>query len=81
MIKLDINKIMLGSPPPLEYQVTLENWRRYPYNTWSFVNVRSVIPTSQIKSDPKQKIDFNKKLIDLNELKVPHINSERKLKY
>ena len=80
MIKFDINKIMVGSPPPLEYQVTLENWRRYPYNTWSFVNVRSVIPTSQIKSDPKQKIDFNKKLIDLNELKISHNNSEKKLK-
>ena len=65
MIKLDINKIMLGSPPPLEYQVTLENWRKYPYNIWSFVNVRSVIPTSPIKSDPKQKICLNKKLIDL----------------
>ena len=32
MIKLDANKIMKGSPPPLEYQVTLENWRKYPYN-------------------------------------------------
>ncbi len=79
MIKLDINKIMVGSPPPLEYQVTLENWRRYPYNTWSFVNVRSVIPTSAIKSDPRQKIDLNKKLIDLNDLKISHNNSEKKL--
>ena len=40
MIKLDANKIMKGSPPPLEYQVTLENWRKYPYNIWAFVNVR-----------------------------------------
>ena len=58
MIKLDTNKIMKGSPPPPEYQVTLENWRKYPYNIWSFVNVRNIIPTSLIKSDPQQKIDL-----------------------
>ena len=58
MIKLDANKIMKGSPPPLEYQVTLENWRKYPYNIWALVNVRSIIPTSSIMFDPKQKIDF-----------------------
>ena len=53
MIKLDANKIMQGSPPPQEYQVTLENWSKYPYNIWAFVNVRSIIPTSSIKFDPK----------------------------
>ena len=77
MTDLDTNKIMKGSPPPLEYQVTLENWRKYPFNIWSFVNVRSIIPTSPIKSDPKQKIELNKKLIDLNELKISHNNSKR----
>ena len=70
MIKLDANKIMKGSPPPLEYQVTLENWRKYPYNIWAFVNVRSIIPTSSIKFDPKQKIDFIKKLTNLDEIKI-----------
>ena len=34
MIKLDANKIMKGSPPPLEYQVKLENWRKYSYNIY-----------------------------------------------
>ena len=80
MINIDTNKLMRGSPPPLEYQVTLENWRKHPYNTWSFVNVQSIIPTSPIKSDPKQKICLNKKLMDLNELKILHNNSEKKLK-
>ena len=51
MIKLDANKIMKGSPPPLEYQVTLENWRTHPYSTWSFSNVRELIPTSEIQND------------------------------
>ena len=62
MIKLDANKIMKGSPPPLEYQVTLENWRKYPYNIWAFVNVRNIIPTSSIKFDAKQKIVYIKNI-------------------
>ena len=80
MIKLDANKIMKGSPPPLEYQVTLENWRKYPYNIWAFVNVRNIIPTSSIKFDAKQKIDFIKKLTNLDEIKISHNNTEKKLK-
>ncbi|MDC3072158.1 beta-lactamase family protein [bacterium] len=77
MIKLDINKVMKGSPPPPEYQVTLKNWRKYPYNIWSFVNIQSLIPTSRIESDPKQKINLKKKLLNLNELKIIHNNSEK----
>ena len=80
MIKLDANKIMKGSPPPREYQVTLENWRKYPYNVWAFVNVRSIIPTSPIMFDPKQRIDVVKKLVDLNDINISHNNVEKKLK-
>ncbi len=74
-----LNEIMKGSPPPIEYQVTLENWRKYPYNSWSFVNVRNLIPTSPIDNDFKKQIDFQKKLIDLNELIINHKNSSYKL--
>ena len=56
MIKLDANKIMKGSPPPLEYQVTLENWRKYPYNIWAFVNIRNIIPTSSISLMQNKKL-------------------------
>ena len=52
MTFFDINKIMKGSPPPIEYQVTLDNWRKYPFNSWSFVNVRNLIPTSPIYNNP-----------------------------
>ena len=71
---------MKGSPTPREYQVTLENWRKYPYNIWAFVNVRSIIPTSPIMFDPKQRIDVIKKLEDLNEIEISHNNTEKKLK-
>jgi hypothetical protein len=32
----EVNKIMQGSPPPQKYQVSLENWRKYPHCKWSF---------------------------------------------
>ena len=48
MIKLDANKIMKGSPPPREYQVTLENWRKYPYNIWAVSYTHLTLPTSAI---------------------------------
>ena len=39
--------------PPAENELaTLENWRKHPYNVWSFHNVRELIPTSEISNDP-----------------------------
>ena len=66
MTVFDLNKIMKGSPPPIEYQVTLDNWRKYPFNSWSFVNVRNLIPTSPIYNDPEKEIILQK----LGELKI-----------
>ena len=50
------NKIMQGNPVPSNYQVTLNNWRKYPYNSWSFVNVRNLIPTASILVNSDNKI-------------------------
>ena len=65
---------MKGSPPPIKYQVTLDNWRKYPFNSWSFVNVRNLIPTSPIYNDVDRKINLEKQLIDLDELIINHNN-------
>ena len=70
MTVFDLNKIMKGSPPPIEYQVTLDNWRKYPFNSWSFVNVRNLIPTSPIYNNPDKTVNLEKKLIDLKILKL-----------
>ena len=59
---------MKGSPPPIKYQVTLDNWRKYPFNSWSFVNVRNLIPTSPIYNNPDKKVKLQKQLIDINDL-------------
>ena len=44
--------LMKGFPAPAELQVTLANWRRTPFNKWSFQHVREIIPTADIPNDP-----------------------------
>ena len=80
MTFFDINKIMKGSPPPIEYQVTLDNWRKYPFNSWSFVNVRNLIPTSPIYNNPDKEVILQKQLIDIDDLVINHKNTSYKLK-
>ena len=80
MTFFDINKIMKGSPPPIEYQVTLDNWRKYPFNSWSFVNVRNLIPTSPIINNPDKEVILQKQLIDIDDLVIDHKNTSYKLK-
>ena len=80
MTVFDLNKIMKGSPPPIEYQVTLDNWRKHPFNSWSFVNVRNLIPTSPIYNNPDKEIILQKKLIDLNDLVIDHKKTSYRLK-
>ena len=80
MTFFDINKIMKGSPPPIEYQVTLDNWRKYPFNSWSFVNVRNLIPTLPIYNNPDKEIILQKQLIDIDDLVIDHKNTSYKLK-
>ena len=72
MKNLIIKNIMEGSPPPKDYQVTLENWRKYPYNKWAFVNVRNLIPTSQIHIGNDDKINFKTNLTNLDDLIINH---------
>ena len=80
MTFFEINKIMKGSPPPFEYQVTLDNWRKYPFNSWSFVNVRNLIPTSPIYNNPDKEVILQKQLIDIDDLVIDHKNTSYKLK-
>ncbi len=36
----------------LNDQVTLANWRRAPFNQWSFQHVRELVPSADIANDP-----------------------------
>ncbi len=40
--------IMQGFPPPPEKRPTLTNWDLPPFNRWSFQNVRSIVPTTDV---------------------------------
>ncbi len=67
-----LDQMMKGSPPPIEFQVTLENWRKYPYTTWSFVNVRNLIPTAQIETNISNRINFQIDLTSFENLNIKH---------
>ncbi len=41
--------IMQGFPPPPEKRPTLENWDLPPYNRWSFQNIRTLFPTTDVR--------------------------------
>ncbi len=45
---------MVGSPPPADRRITLENWDWPPFNRWSFQNVRQILPTRAVErgADP-----------------------------
>ena len=62
--------MMKGSPPSKEFQVSLENWRKYPYTKWSFVNVRNLIPTAQIETGFSKEINFHINLTSFENLNI-----------
>lgn len=44
--------LMKGFPPEQSGQVTLANWRKPPFNKWSFHHVRELVPSADIPNDP-----------------------------
>ncbi len=46
--------IMRGFPPPPEKRPDLTNWDLAPYNRWSFMNIRNLFPTVDVKADYKK---------------------------
>ena len=43
--------IMRGFPPPPEKRPNLTNWDLAPFNRWSFMNIRNLFPTVDVKAD------------------------------
>jgi CubicO group peptidase (beta-lactamase class C family) len=46
--------LMASFPPRPELQVTLGNWRKPPFNKWSFHHVSEIIPSAIIPCNPLQ---------------------------
>jgi CubicO group peptidase (beta-lactamase class C family) len=42
-------RIMMGSPPPAGSRVTLGNWQDAPWNRWSYLHLRELMPTALIR--------------------------------
>ena len=60
--------IMRGFPPPPEKRPDLENWDLPPFNRWSFLHVRQLFPTSEVRTDPGNvaTLPYNRReLLDL----------------
>ena len=72
MDNLKINDLMKSSPPAKDYQVTLNNWRKYPYNKWAFVNTRQILPTSEIKTNRQLVDNFERNLINMDDFNINH---------
>ena len=60
MTYFQFDKLMHGNPVDISYQVTLENWRKYPFTKWSFLNVRNIIPSAKIQTCNNQLSKINK---------------------
>ena len=79
MANFEFDKLMKGNPVDLNYQVSLENWRKYPFTKWSFVNVRNIIPCSEIQTCNNQTLSFDKDIQNLLDLKINHDGQTRDL--
>ena len=58
--------IMRGFPPPPEKRPDLTNWDLPPFNRWSFMNIRNLFPTVDVKAKRKTRRKLPQALQDLS---------------
>ncbi|MFC1795804.1 serine hydrolase domain-containing protein [Pseudomonadota bacterium] len=61
--------LMVGSPPPSGKIVTIDNFLQAPYNRWSLMHMRELVPTRAVPRG-RQQAKIPRKLIDLSGLEV-----------
>ena len=61
---------MAGFPPEAAGRVTLANWRKAPFNKWSFTHVRELIPTAAIANEPDDVADLPSGPVDLGGVEI-----------
>ncbi|MCO5316663.1 MAG: beta-lactamase family protein [Solirubrobacterales bacterium] len=54
-------ELMIGAPPVEDRLVTLGNWQKPPFNRWSFLHMRELMPSQRIGrgSDPSQDLEYS----------------------
>lgn len=67
---MSANSLMQGFPPTSNAQVTLANWRKPPFNKWSFRHARELMPTAEIPIDMAGAWELPVVPIHLDELRV-----------
>ncbi|MGB5557729.1 MAG: serine hydrolase [Paracoccaceae bacterium] len=70
--------IMRGFPPPPEKRPTLENWDLAPFNRWSFQNIRSLFPTTNVARGTGAAQPFDADRQDLGGLTFAAVDGSRK---
>lgn len=60
----------LSFPIEPQDQVTLANWRKAPFNKWSFSHVREIVPSAEIAHDPRAVRQLPLAPVDLSDLSV-----------
>ena len=62
-------QLMVGSPPPDDRRVTIDNFLLAPYNRWSLRHLREIVPTRSVRNGDSVAT-LNERRIDLSGLEV-----------
>ena len=60
--------IMRGFPPPPEKRPNLTNWDLPPFNRWSFMNIRNLFPSVEVKASRKTRRKLPRAMQDLSSI-------------
>lgn len=69
--------IMHGFPPPPEKRPDLTNWDLAPFNRWSFMNIRNLFPTVDVKADCGYRWELPLALQDLSSIEFENHAGKR----
>jgi len=69
--------IMRGFPPPPEKRPDLTNWDLAPFNRWSFMNIRNLFPTVDVKADCAGIVDLPVAAQDLSTIEFEDHRGQR----
>ena len=68
---------MRGFPPPPEKRPDLSNWDLAPFNRWSFMNIRNLFPTVDVKTEYSQVRNLRESSQDLASIEFVNHESRR----
>ena len=70
--------LMTGWPPPADKTVTLANYDQAPFQRWSFINMRELIPSALIPKSPVTK-PLRRNIRDLSDFRFAHNGADHSL--